>query len=56
MIPAPEVTIPLTVYSALHRKVGYAQGALETILNAWNIPDDLRIIVRECLEWLEEPE
>jgi hypothetical protein len=57
--PAPDgptVTIPLTRYSALHRKVGFAQGALEAILNAWTIDDDLRVIVRECLERLEEPE
>jgi hypothetical protein len=51
-----EVTIPLERYATLHRKVGFAQGALEAILNAWTIDDDLRVIVRECLERLEEPE
>jgi hypothetical protein len=54
--PLPEVTIPLATYSALHRKVGFATGALEAILNTWDIADELRIVIRECLERLEDPE
>jgi hypothetical protein len=52
----PEINVPLGTYLNLHRKVGFAQGAFTAILEAWNIPDDLRVIVRECLERLEEPE
>jgi hypothetical protein len=52
----PQVTIPLARYALLNRKVGFATGALECVLNSWSITDDLRIIIRDCLERLEEPE
>jgi hypothetical protein len=52
----PTVTITLGKYVTLHKKVGFACGAMEAIPNTWSIGDDLRIIIRECLERLEEPE
>ena len=50
-----QVTITLHEWSGLHRKVGFAIGAFEGLLAGWDIPDDLRLVVRDCLRRLEEP-